>query len=106
MSSPPRGPVPTRIIRRKIVPSFLDHLQRDHPTEGVPDHVARLYSKFVKKGHRVSRHPGDRLRDFAGGTSHAGVVEQDDLSSGGERISHRWIPVVEGPGEMLQAEQR
>ena len=86
--------------------SVLHHLQCDHPTEGVPDDVARLYSKFVQKGHRVFRHSGDRLRDVAGGTPHASVVEQDDLPSGGERISHRGIPVVERPGEVLQAEQR
>jgi hypothetical protein len=84
----------------------LHHLKRDHPAEGVPDDVARLYSKSVKKGHRVFRHSGDRLRDVAGGTPHASVVEQDDLPSGGERISHRWIPVVESPGEVLQAEHR
>jgi hypothetical protein len=47
-------------------------------------------------------------RDIAaiiGGTSpaQAGVVEQDDLSSGRERIGHGRIPVVERPGEVLQS---
>src|SRR6267378_6657402 len=84
----------------------LGHLLGDHPTERETKNIAGLYSKSVKKGHCVFCHSGDRLRDVAGGTPNAGVVEQDDLPCGGKRISHRWIPVVERPGEVLQAEQR
>jgi hypothetical protein len=54
----------------------------------------------------MSRHSGDRVRDVAGGTPDAGVVEQDDLPSGGERIGHGGIPVVERSGEVLQEQQR
>src|SRR5258705_390043 len=84
----------------------LGHLLGDHPTERETENVARLYSKSVQKGHGVFCHSGDRLRDVAGGTPNAGVVEEDYFPSGGKRISHRWIPVVERPGEVLQAEQR
>ena len=51
-------------------------------------------------------HSRDRLRNVAGGTAHAGVVEQNDLPSGGELIGHGRIPVVERSGEVLQEEQR
>src|SRR6267154_2041398 len=84
----------------------LGHLLGDHPTEREPENVAGLYSKSVKKGHRVFCHSVDGFRDVAVGTPNAGVVEEDDVPCGGKRISHRWIPVVERPGEVLQAEQR
>src|SRR6266576_1584095 len=84
----------------------LGHLLGDHTTEREPEHVAGLYAKPVEKGHGVFCHSGNRLRDVAGGTPNAGVVEEDYLPSGGKRISYRWIPVVERPGEVLQAEQR
>src|SRR5213594_2917702 len=77
--------------------SVLGHLLGDHPTERETENVAGLYSKSVKKGHGVFCHSGDRLRDVAGGTPNAGVVEEDYVPTGGKRISHRWIPVVERP---------
>jgi hypothetical protein len=83
--------------------AVLGHLLGDHPAQRETEHVAGLYSKSVKKGHCVFCHSGDRLRDVAGGTPNAGVVEQDYLPCGGKRISHRWIPVVERPGEVLEA---
>src|SRR6266550_1636691 len=86
--------------------SVLGHLLGDHPTERETEHVAGLDSKSVKKGHGVFCHSGDRRRDVAGRTPNAGVVDEDYLPSGGKRISHRGIPVVERPGEVLQAEQR
>src|SRR6266699_27805 len=84
----------------------LGHLLGDHATERETENVAGLDSKSVEKGHGVFCHSGDRRRDVAGGTPNAGVVEEDDLPSGGKRISHSWIPVVERPGEVLLAEQR
>jgi hypothetical protein len=84
----------------------LHHLKRNHPTEGVPEDVTRPDSKRLEKCSCMFRHSGDGRRDLAGRAPHAGVVEQDDLPSRGERVGHRGIPVVERPGEVLQEEER
>ena len=83
----------------------LHHLKRDHPAERVPEDIAPADSECLEKGHGVPRHCRDRRRYLPAGAADAGVVEQDDLSSSRERIGHRWIPVVERSGEVLQEEQ-
>ena len=35
-----------------------------------------------------------------------GIVEEDDLPPGGQRVDNGRIPIVERPGEMLEKEQR
>jgi len=77
MSSPPRGAVPTRIIRRMIEAGPGPFVGRSHRRARNRD-VAGLYSKSVKKDHGVFFIPRS-LRDVAGGTPNAGVVEQDCL---------------------------
>ena len=79
--------------------------QRDHPTEGIPNDVACLKPKAVEKSDGMSCHSSNRDRDLTGRLPHPSVVEQDDLTSGGERISHCGIPVVERPSEVLKKEQ-
>ncbi len=81
---------------------ILHHLKRDHPAEGVPEDVAPFDSKRLQKGQWMSRHFGNRRRDVAARAPHACVVEENDLPSGGERIGHRGIPVVQRPREVLK----
>ena len=92
MSSPPRGAVPTRIIRRTIEGRSFAICWAIMPPRENPrtSHLSRC--EAVEKGHDVRRHSGHRLRHLAARSPDARVVEEDDLPSGGERISSRPDP--------------
>ncbi len=106
MSSPPRGAVPTRIIRRKIEGRSFAICCAIMPPREKPrtSHSARLSPS--RKANDVRGHSGYRLRHLAARAPDSRIVEEDDLPSGRERIAHGRIPVVERPREVLQAEQR
>src|SRR5207244_12853426 len=70
------------------------------------DYVALVEVEAGEKSHDLRRHSGTLLRHSTARTPDARVVEENDFPSRGERITHRRIPVVERPGEVLQAEQR
>jgi len=73
------------------------------PTSEKPRTSAGLYAKSVKKGHCMILSIPATFRDVAGGTPNR-RCRRDDLPSEGKRgISHRWIPVVERPREVLHA---
>src|SRR5439155_7154081 len=86
--------------------TVLRHVLGDHAAERETEDVAPVEVEAVEKGHDVRRHSGHRLRHLSARTPDARVVEENDLPSRGERITHRRIPVVERSGEVLQAEQR
>ncbi len=54
----------------------------------------------------MHRHRGNRGWHAPGRPSHAGVIEQNDVSLHGERIRDRRIPIVERPGEVLKTQER
>ena len=43
---------------------------------------------------------------LSGRASQAGALEQDDLAAPGERVGDGRVPVVQGPGEVLQEDER
>src|SRR5712671_4618879 len=83
----------------------LGHLLGDHAAEGEAEYVAVGETQSVKKGKDVFGHFRHRPGDLASRASDSRVVEEDDLTSGGERIGHGRVPVVESPGEVLEEEQ-
>ncbi len=87
MSSPPRGAVPTRIIRRKIEGRSFAICWAIMPPREKPRTSHAVETEPVEKGHDVRGHSGHRLRHVAARAPDSRVVEEDDLPSGGERIS-------------------
>ena len=102
MSSPPRGAVPTRITRRKIVGTVEHHLLGDHAAERESEHIARIHADSVEERDDVLRHACDGRRHGARRASHAGVVEQNEFPSAGEGVCQRGIPVIERSREVLE----
>src|SRR5712671_610195 len=86
--------------------AVLRHLLGEYAAEGEAEYVAVGETQPVEKGKDVFGHFGHRLGDLASRASDSRVVEEDDLTSGGERIGDGRVPVVESPGEVLQEEQR
>jgi hypothetical protein len=86
--------------------TVLRRLLGDHAAKGETKDVTLREAKAVEKRQGVLGHSGHRLGYIAARPADSGVLEEDDLSSGSERIGHRRIPVVERPGEVLQTEQR
>jgi Tol biopolymer transport system component len=76
-------------------------LLRDHPAQRESKHITRRHADPVEKRKDVRRHCVDCAGHRAGRAADAGIVEQDDFSSGCERIGDRWIPVVERSHEVL-----
>ena len=54
----------------------------------------------------MARHARDRVRDLASRASDPRVLKQDHLAAARQGIGDRGIPVVQGSGEMLQADER
>src|SRR5215831_11370062 len=81
--------------------SVLGHLLRDHTAERETENVAALDTEPIEEGQRMLGHLGHGLWCFTTRAADPGVVEKDQLTSVGKRISDRWVPVVERAGEML-----
>src|SRR6185295_12737347 len=50
-------------------------------------------------------HPGYRSGHLSGRASHPGTLEEDDLAAPGQRVGDGRVPVVQGPGEVLQKDE-
>ena len=93
MSSPPRGAVPTRIIRRKIEGrSCAIRCATMPPSE---KNIAGFETKPVQKSQCMLCHAVDRVRHLASRTPDACAFEQNDLSPRCKSVGDRWIPVIE-----------
>jgi Peptidase dimerisation domain len=65
-----------------------------------------LQAEAVDGADGVGCHARDRVRGGGGTAADAGVVEQDDLASGGERVADGGVEVVEVAHELLGEDQR
>ena len=105
MSSPPRGAVPTRIIRRKIEGRSCAICCATMPPSEKPRTSQDVSTKPVQERKRMLRHAGDRVRHLACGPPETCAFEQNDLSSRCQRVGDRGIPVIERSGEVLKKHQ-
>src|SRR5262249_55550171 len=102
MSSPPRGPVPTRTHLAKDRGTILHHLLRDHPAKREAEDVAASQAQAIQECQSVLRHAGHCFGHCTAGSTDACVIEQNDFSPRRERIGHRGVPVVKRPCEVLE----
>jgi hypothetical protein len=81
-------------------------LLRHHAAQGEAEQVHLREADLLEEGEQVGRHPGDRGGHLSGRASDSGALEQDDLAAAGERVGDGRVPVVQGPGEMLEKDER
>ena len=104
--SPPRGAVPTSTTRRTSSGRSTSDLLRDESAHREAEQIDVLESECVDQRGGVPRHPGDGVGCRAGAESDSGVVGEDHLAAGGERVGNRRVVVVEVAHEVLQQHDR
>jgi hypothetical protein len=78
----------------------------DQAAHRVPEQVGIGEAQGVDEADRVLGHGLDAVRDQAARRGDAGVVEQDDLAVGGQRVGQGGVVVIQRPHEMLEEHQR
>ena len=79
---------------------------RDQAAHGVGEQVGLPKAECVDEADRVAGHRLDAVRDQPAGRRHAGVVEQDDLTVGGETVGDGRVMVIERAHKVLEEHQR
>jgi hypothetical protein len=86
---------------------LLPHqLLRDKAAEGQPQKIDLIEAQRPNESDGINGHRGYRGRRLPLGSAHAAVVESDHPVPGGETVDDPGIPVVQGPGHVVEKDHR